>query len=160
MSDRSKKLAESLKTFNDAVIAFVESCTEADWQKTGIEEWPVGVTARHIGANHYTAVSGAKVLAKGEKLPEMTMKQISEFANRHAREHAGCAKPEVLQILRENCDKLIEFVGSLQDSELDRTGYIPALGRDMTVRQFLETVILRSADEHFQSMKAAVGKGA
>jgi len=60
MSDRSKKLAYRLNSFNEEVISFVESCTETDWQKIGAEEWPVGVTARHIGANHYSAVSGQK----------------------------------------------------------------------------------------------------
>lgn len=156
MSDKSKKLAERLSSFNEEVISFVESCTEADWRKIGVEEWPVGVTARHIAANHYPAISGAKMIVKGEKLPEMTMEQITENANRHAREHAECTKPEVLEILRNNGAKLIEFAGCLKDSELDKPGYIPALSASITVGQFLENVILRSANEHFQSMKAAV----
>ena len=127
MSDRSTELAGRLRSFNDEVISFVESCTEADWRKIGSEEWPVGVTARHIGANHYPAISAAKMIVNGEKFPEMTMEQITELANRHAREHAEGTKPEVLQILRDNGGKLIEFAGGLKDSELDKSGYVPAL---------------------------------
>jgi len=160
MGDRSKRLAERFKSFNEEVISFVESCTEADWGKIGVEDWPVGVTARHIGASHYSAISGAKMIVNGEKVPEMTMEQITESANRHAREHAGCTKPEVLEILRDRGGKMIEFAGGLKDSELDETGYLPALGGNTTVEKFLEVVILRSANEHFQSMKAAVGKEA
>jgi len=158
MSDRSKKLAYRLNSFNEEVISFVKSCTEADWQKIGAEQWPVGVTARHIGATHYSAVSGAKMILKGEKFPEMTMERITENANRHAREHAECSKSEVLDILRGQGRKIIEFVGGLEDFELDRTGYLPALGSSMTVEHFLETVVLQSGNEHFQSMKTATGK--
>ncbi len=155
MSGRSKKLADRLNSFNEQVISFVESCTEADWPKIGAEQWPVGVTARHIGANHYSAVAGAKKILKGEKFPEMTMEQITENANRHAREHAECTKSEVLDILRREGRKVVEFAGGLEDSQLDKAGYLPALGGNLTVEQFLETVILQTANEHFQSMKAA-----
>lgn len=158
MSDRSKKLADRLNSFNEEVISFVEGCTEADWQKIGIEEWPVGVTARHIGANHFTAISGAKLILKGEKFPPMTMEQITENANRHAREHARCTKPEVLEILRDKGRQIIEFVSALQDWELDKTGYLPAFGSELSVEQFIQTVVLQSAGEHFQSMKGATGK--
>ena len=52
----------------------------------------------------------------------------------------------------------MEFAGGLEDSELDKAGYLPGFGRDMTVEQFLEMAILLSANEHFQSMKTATGK--
>jgi hypothetical protein len=157
MSDRSKKLADRLNSFNEEVISFVRNCTETDWRKIGVEEWPVGVTGRHIGANHYSAVSGAKMILKGEKFPDMTMEQITENANRHAREHAECSKSEVLEILRDRGRKIVEFVAGLEDSELDKTAYLPALGSNLTVEQFLETLVLKTANEHFQSMKTATG---
>ena len=158
MSGRSKTLAERLKSFNEGVISFVRDCTDADWRKIGVEQWPVGVTARHIGANHYTAIAAAKMILKGEKFPEMTMEQIVEMANRHAREHADCAKSEVLDVLRDQGRKIVEFAEGLEDSELDKTAYLPALGSDITVEQFIENVILRGGNEHFQSMKTAVAK--
>jgi hypothetical protein len=158
MSDRSKKLADRLNSFNEGLISFVRSCTDVEWRKIGVEEWPVGVTARHIGANHYPAIAAAKKILKGEKFPEMTMEQITEMANRHAREHADCTKSEVLDILRDQGRNVTEFAGGLEDSELDKTAYLPALGSDITVEQFLENVILRGANEHFQSMKTAVGR--
>jgi hypothetical protein len=158
MNDRSKKLADRLNSFNEEVISFVESCTESDWRKIGAEQWPVGVTARHIGANHYPAMSWAKLILKGEKFPEVTVEQITENANRHAREHAECSKSEVLDILRDHGRKIVEFTGGLENSELDKTGYLPALGSNVTVEQFLESLVLQSAKEHFQSMKTATGK--
>jgi hypothetical protein len=158
MSDRSKKLADRLNSFNEEVISFVESCTETDWRKIGAEQWPVGVTARHIGANHYPAMSLAKLILKGEKLPELTVEQITENANRHAREHAECSKSEVLGILRDHGRKIVEFAGGLENSELDKSGYFSAMGSDVTVEQFLESLVLQSANEHFQNIKTATGK--
>ncbi|MGA2400314.1 MAG: hypothetical protein ABSG91_01245 [Syntrophobacteraceae bacterium] len=155
---RSKKLAERLNSFNEEVISFVENSTEGDWSAIGAEGWPLGVTARHIGANHYQAVSAVKMILKGEKLPVMTVEQITEYANRHAREHAECTKSEVLDVLRKQGRMLVDFTGGLEDSELDKAGYLPALGMDMTVEQFIETVILQSGNEHFESIKAAAGK--
>ena len=79
-------------------------------------------------------------------------------ANRHAREHAECSKSEVLDILRSHGRQMVEFAGGLEDSELDRIGYLPALGASITVEQFLESAVLESANEHFQSMMTATGK--
>lgn len=155
MSERAKKLSERLNSFNEEVIAFVESCTESDWKKIGVEQWPAGVTARHIGAIHYPAIFGAKKIIKGEKFPEMTMEQIIENANKHAREHAECTKSEVLEILREQGLKIMEFARGLEDSDLDKTGYLPALGMEMTVEQYIEAVVLQGSNDHFQSIKAA-----
>ena len=97
----------------------------------------------------------AKMILKGAKFPEMSMAQITEIANRHAREHAQCSKSEVLDILREQGRKVVEFAGGLEDSGLYKTGYLPALGSSMTVEQLIESVVLQSANDHFQSMKAA-----
>lgn len=159
MSGRAKNLADRFNSFNEEVVSFVEECGENDWDRIGSEGWPVGVTALHIGAVHYwlAAVAAKKILG-GEALPDITMDQITENANRYAREHAGCTKAEVLNILRENGRKLVEFAGALEDRELDMTGYLPASRREMTVERFLEDAILESAGDHFKSIRAAAGK--
>jgi hypothetical protein len=155
VKDRAKELADRLDAFNEEVISFVEKCTEADWSKIGEEGWPLGVTARHIGATHYRAISGAKMIIDGKKFPEMTMEQITEYANRHAREHAECTKSEVLDILRKQGRELVEFAEGLDDLKLDKTGYLPALGLELSVGRFMESVILESGKMHLESIKAA-----
>jgi len=156
MSRRAEELAGSLRSFNNEVVAFVENCTPASWNKVcAWEEWSVGVTARHIGAGHYAAMSMAKMIVNGDKLPELTMDQITESANQHAREHADCTTQEVLEILREAGEAMIEYVGGLSDVELDRTGYLAAIGGELSARQFIENVVLQSGGEHFANMKAA-----
>jgi hypothetical protein len=85
MSQKAKELAGRLQAFSDDVVAFVEGCSEKNWEKAcKKEQWPVGVTARHIGAGHFEAIELARMIVKGEKLPEFTMEQLVEMANDHA----------------------------------------------------------------------------
>jgi hypothetical protein len=158
VSQRAKELAERLGKFNEEVIALVNKCTDEDWRKTSWEEWPVGVVARHIGAGHFSgATRMADMIVKGERFPEMTMEQINNMANEHARAHANCSKAEVLEILRKTCDELVQLVAGLDDAGLDSAGYLPSMGTEMTIRQLIEAVVLASAGEHFAGIKKVVG---
>ncbi len=101
MSERAQKLAERLRAFNEDIAVFVEGCSDGNWKKAcEKEEWPVGVTARHIAAGHFEAVDLARMIVKGEQLPEFTMDQLVAMANAHARQHAACTREEVLGLLR------------------------------------------------------------
>jgi hypothetical protein len=158
MKQRAKDLAGRLSAFNDTVIGFVENCDAQDWRKVCTsEDWTVGVVARHIGAGHYGIVEMVKMIVNGETLPDLTMDAIVQMANEHAGEHAECTKDEVRTILRENGEILTEYVAGLDDAELDRSGHLAATGGEVTAEQLIEYVIFQSANEHFGSIKAALG---
>jgi hypothetical protein len=156
MSKRAKELSQRLKAFADEVVGFVQRCTDADWRKMCKEDWTVGVTARHIGAGHFQAVSVAQMIVNGVKLPEITMPQLIDMANEHARQHAGCTRKEVLEVLRQTGAALVDYAAGLSDAELNRTGHMALLGGQVSAQRFLEAVILDSAGEHLASMQAAV----
>ncbi len=159
MNTKSAEFLESLKAFNDELILFVENCSKHDWKKIcSPEDWPVGVTARHIGAAHYQAFSMAEKVLREESLPEMSMEDLIRSANLHAQEHADCTKSEVLQVLRQNGKRVIDMVSSLTDADLEKKGYMPLIGRELTVRQLLKAVILMGGGEHFENMKKAVSQ--
>lgn len=156
MSKGSLELAERVEAFNQEVISFVENASETDWNKLcAWEEWTVGVVARHIGAGHYGVVALVQMIVDGKKLPELTMDQIVEMANQHAREHANCTKQEVLAVLRENGKALVEFVAGLDETQLARTAEFALFGKEVSAQQFIENVILQSGGEHFAHMKTA-----
>jgi len=158
MSERAQELAKSLRAFNRGVIAFVEGCAEEQWNKVcAWEQWPVGVTARHIGAGHYTILDLVKMIVAGEKLPEITAAQIVEMANRHAVEHADCKKSEVLEVLEKNGEMLAAYVAELKDAELDRSAHLALVKGNVTAQQVVEMVVLQSGGEHFANMKIAAG---
>jgi hypothetical protein len=157
MNEKARALARRLHAFSSEIITFVEGCSETNWKKTCEKEaWPVGVTARHIGAGHFEAVGLVRMIVNGETLPEFTMDQLVAMANEHARQHAGCTREEVLGLLRRNGTALVDYVAALSDAELDRTGHLPLAGGKLSAQQVIEAVILASGGEHFASMKAAV----
>jgi len=158
MSRRANDLAERLTAFNNEVILFVKDCSAEDWQKVcAWEQWSVGTTARHIGAGHFSAVELARMMVKGQKLPHLTMDEIIMMANRDAREHETCTRDEVLEILNRNGKTMVEFVEGLEDSDLDRTGYLSLSNKEITVQQLIESIILQSGGQHFKNIGTAIG---
>jgi len=69
MSQSAEELSKSFVRFNNEVIAFVENCSDENWAKICPgENWPVGVVARHIAADHYSALGFAKMIVEGKQL--------------------------------------------------------------------------------------------
>jgi hypothetical protein len=159
MSQRATELAERFLSFNNDMIAFVKNCSEENWEKVCPgEQWPVGVVARHVAAGHYRAVGLAKMIVAGKELPELTDEAIDQSNAQHADKHAGCTKAEVLGLLRENGTSLTDFVTELDDADLDRTGQLAVVGGTISTQQFVENIIILSATDHFENMKAATGQ--
>ena len=159
MSQRATELAERFLSFNNDMIAFVENCSEENWKKVCPgEQWPVGVVARHVAAGHYRAVGLAKMIVAGKELPELTDEAIDQSNAQHADKHADCTKEEVLGLLRENGTSLVDFVTELDDADLDRTGQLPLVGGTIGTQQFVENIIILSATDHLENMKATTGQ--
>ncbi len=159
MSERTKLLAEQVKSFADEVIAFVEKMTDSDWTQTGEwEQWTAGVIAYHIGAGHLAIFGLADQIVKGEQLPQLTMDQINAMSIQQAEENAQCTKDEALEHLRGNRDRIVTYITNLKDEDLDLKGTMPAFGGEVTTRQLFEYVIFESGNQHFDSMKKAVEK--
>ncbi|PWB65471.1 MAG: hypothetical protein C3F14_05445 [Deltaproteobacteria bacterium] len=158
MSKRAIDLAERFKTFNDEVIEFVTNCSDESWNKVCPgERWSVGVVVRHIAASHYGALGLAKMMATGEKLPDLTQDGIDRLNLKHAEKHRYCTRDEVLKALRENGASVADYVAGLSDTDLERSGHIAAAGGDMTTEQLILIIILRAGGEHFANAKAAIG---
>lgn len=159
MSQRAKNISERIKSFANEVITFVESLTNSDWTKVcDMENWSVGVTARHIGAGHFAISKMAAMIVRGEDLPPLSMDQINAMSDKDSRKHTDCTKVEALEFLRKNSAELAAFAAELTDDELDRKGSMPAFGGEVTTEQLFDFIIFQSAAQHFDSMRAAVGK--
>jgi hypothetical protein len=158
MSQRTKKLVERFTAFSNDFIAFVENCTDEDWQKVcGGEQWAVGVVAHHVAAGHFGAIDFVRMIVAGEAIPEITMEAIDQMNAQHAKEHANCTREEVLALLRKNGPAFAGYLEALSEADLVRTGYLAAIGGDVSAQQLIEMVILQSGGEHLDSMKAVTG---
>ena len=158
MSQRTKELMERFTAFSSDFISFVENCTDEDWQKVcGGEQWTVGVVAHHVAGGHLGAIDFVRMIVAGEAIPEITMEAIDQMNAQHAKEHANCTREEVLALLRENGSAFAGYLEGLSESDLARTGYLAAIGGDVSAQQLIEMVILQSGGEHLDSVKAATG---
>ena len=159
MNQCARDISYRIKSFSDEVKAFVTNLSAEDWNRVCDEEqWPVGVTARHLAAGHLAITDMADAIVRGKPLPEMTMEQIVDMANQHARDHADCTKAEVLDLLQKNSAETVDYYAGLDDEALDRKGRMPAFDGEVSTGQLAEFVILTSAAQHLESMKSAVGK--
>ena len=161
MSKRALNLSKRIESFRDDVIAFVGTLSAKEWNaRCDWEQWTVGVTARHLGAGHFGIFKLLGMVVEGKELPQLTMDQINAMSDKDAGEHPDCTKAEALEYLRQNGAELAAFVAGLSDEELDRKGSMPAFGGAVTLNQMVDYVIFKSAQEHFDSIKAAVGRQA
>lgn len=157
MNLRAQALAEKIQTFNRDLIDCVQNCSNADWQKTcQAEDWPVGVVIRHVADGHYGVRALAKMIIKGDPLPEFTMEAVIQMGNDHAREHADCTREEVLTLLEQNGRAVIEFIANLTEDELDCQGQMALLGGKVSAQQILEMLILHSGGDHLSSVRSTI----
>jgi hypothetical protein len=158
MSQRTIELVARFTGFKNEFIAFVDNCSDEDWQKMcSGEGWTVGVVAHHVAAGHFGAIDLARMIVAGEAMPEITMEAIDQMNAQHAKEHANCTTEEVLGLLRKNGSAFASYLEGLSEADLARTGYLALIGGDVSAQQLIEMVILQSGGEHFDSMKAATG---
>lgn len=158
MSQRTKELVERFTAFSNDFIAFVENCTDEDWQKVcGEEQWAVGVVAHHVAAGHFGAIDFVRMIVAGEAIPEITMETIDQMNAQHAKEHANCTTEEVLALLRKNGSAFAGYLEGLSEADLARTGYLAAIGGDVSAQQLIEMITLQSGGEHLDNIKAATG---
>lgn len=157
MNPRAQALAERIQVFIRDVMDCVRNCSDPDWRKTcKAEDWPLGVVARHIGQGHYRVVELARMIIKGDPLPEWSMDDVIQMGNDHARAHADCTKDEVLSILEANGRSLNEFITALTDDDLDRKGEMALIGGEVSAQKILEMLILHSGGEHLESMRTTI----
>ncbi|MGB5921579.1 MAG: DinB family protein [Syntrophobacteria bacterium] len=155
MSQRTKELVARFKGFNNEFIAFVDNCSDEDWRKVcSGEGWTVGVVAHHVAAGHFGAIDFVRMIVAGEAIPEITMEVIDQMNAQHAKEHTNCTREEVLALLRKNGSAFAGYLEGLSEADLGRTGYLAAIGGDVSAQQLIEMVILQSGGEHLDSMKA------
>jgi hypothetical protein len=153
--NRVDEFAGRFTAFHNELVACVESCSDEDWRKVCAgEEWTVGVVAYHI-ADHYQGCLGlAKRVVTGEALPDSAPGAIHQSNAQRAQERAGCTQDEVLRVLLEAGASISSFVAGLSDADLDRTGYSPTFGGELSAQRAIELTI---GGGHLDSIKAATG---
>ena len=157
MTTRAEALAEQFAAANDELIAAVAGCAEAAWRRPCEGEGrTIGVTAHHVAAGHAGFAQLLGAVAGGLAIPTISLEALHEMNARHARDHADVGQTETLDALRRNGEDLTRVVRGLSDAQLDLTTPVFG-GREMSVGQIIELVVIGHPRQHLGSIRAVLG---
>lgn len=159
MSQRTQELVQRFTAANNAMIQYIEGCSEDDLNKvTSGEGWRVRVAAHHIAASHEPVAGLAYLIATGADLPALSMEMFHQMNAKHAADFADVGKAAILEALQQGGAKAAGMVGGFSDEQLDRSAHLAAFGGNMSTQQVVENILIWHISHHLDSIKAAVGK--
>jgi hypothetical protein len=145
----AEELADRFVRANEELIALAEGCSEAQWR-------PVGVVVHHVADDYAALLAVIEAVAVGGPAPVVTRKELAGRNAEHARRFAACTREETVALLRRNGAAVARVIRGLDDDQLRRTGEV--LGRETSVAQLVETVLLAHVRGHMASIRATVSR--
>jgi hypothetical protein len=160
MSQRAQALADRVEQGAQALAAFAESLSEAEWRMMVPRDGrTVGVIVHHVASVYPIEVQLAQTLASGKAITDVTSDGIARMNADHAHEHAAVGKTETLALLRRNSKAAADAIRAFSDEQLDAAAPV-SLNADapLTAQFFVEDHALRHSFHHLARIRAAVGR--
>jgi uncharacterized damage-inducible protein DinB len=158
MGAKGEALARQFEAKVEEATSVLEKLSDADWKKTtAAEKWTVAVTAHHIARSYEAVTRIIKTIAAGQSLPHFTPQMLDEMNAQHAREFAGCTKPETIALHKKGAAVAAAAVRGLSDAELAKTGTVFAGLPAMSAEEMVKRALLGHIDEHFGSIRKTIG---
>ena len=160
-STRAALLAERLEKGADALIAFAETITDAEWRVpiSKTDRRPVGVIVHHVANMYPLEMDLALKLAFETPLPPVTWDDVAMINAEHAAGHQEVTKAEAIELVRRNSRTAAEALRALSDVELDRAQPSKMYdGCAVTCQFMLEDHAVRHSYHHLAKIRAALGR--
>ena len=158
MSKRAEALAQRVAQGHQELVAFIEGCSEAEWQTYSPDEGrPVGVLVHHVASMLPAEIDLVKVLASGQSITGVTMEMVDQINAEHADENAQSSREETLELLKRTSEMAVATLRELGDEELDQAAPV-SLHSDapLTTQYFIEEHPLGHSYHHLASIRAAI----
>ena len=158
MGAKADALAKQFEAKVQEATSVLEKLSDADWKKvTAAEKWPVGVTAHHVAMGHAGIAGLLKSVASGQHKASMTMDDLHAMNAQHAKDFANVSKAETVALHKKNAAAAAALVRGLSDADLARSATVLTGMPAMTVEQIVTNILINHVDEHYKSIRAAVG---
>lgn len=156
-SPRAAQFAEQFASVNNEMIACVTQCSDDDWRATCADEgWPVGVVAHHVASVLPAFMQFVDVLASGDALPpRISMDKVNQNNAQHAQDYGDVGKSDVLDLLRTHGPSVVQLLSGLSESQLEHSSTAFG-GRELSVAQLVEMVVIGHSRIHLASMQRAI----
>ena len=159
-TSRSGLLADDFGAAQQRFIKLVESLADEKWRMKGVntpelrqndedESRTVGVIAHHVASTQPWIMSRIRAIIEDEPTPPVDFKIINA---KHAVEHGGATKAEVVGMLKQNLHRITDEVRAIPDHMLDKERQLPT--GVMTVQQRIERVLIGHMKAHQASIEA------
>jgi hypothetical protein len=153
----AQALAEQFSALNRSIIAWVEGCSDAQWQHPcGDDTRTVGLVAHHIGSAYPQISQLVGLVASGQQLPALTEEMFHQGNAQHAAAFAGCTQKQVSELLATNGEAAAAAVRLLSQEQLERSGYFSLLGTPVQTQGMIEHVLIGHTSGHFADIQSAV----
>jgi uncharacterized damage-inducible protein DinB len=160
MSTRSENLAKRLRQGAQELVAFIEGCSDAEWQaQVGNEERAVGTLIHHVASAYPGEIGIVNILIKGDGLSGVTWDMVDEGNAEHAENARSPSKEETLELLNKNSEAAATTISELSDEQLDTVGSISLNNNTpLSTQFFIEEHPIAHPYLHLASIKAVLGK--
>jgi DinB superfamily len=163
MSERTEVHAVALERANAEAIAFAESCPEASWTATCVNDGrTVAAVVRHVGGAYIAHARLVQAVADGAPIPE----PFTDWALIHrgndiaAQRYAHADRRETLASLQRNGANLASVIRGLSDAQLDRTAVIPIFGAEpQSTDWYITHIFIPHVHGHLTDLHVTVAQG-
>jgi hypothetical protein len=160
MGQRAQVLGDRIEQGADALAAFAQTLSDADWRVAVPHDGrTIGVVVHHVGNMYPIEIELAQTLASGKPIAGVTWAAVDQINADHAKQQASVTKAEALALLRQNSRNAAAAVRALSDAALDQAAPV-SLNADapLTCQFFIEDHALRHSFHHLARIKAALGR--
>ena len=126
--------AREITDANDEFVAFIETCSDEEWGRTGTAEtWPANFVAHHIAWGHEVSAGWIRTIRAGKDVPGSP--ELHDASNNaKAAEVAGIGRNDVVRLANRNVAALAELLRSLTEADLSKSAaFGPAGGMTMSL---------------------------
>ena len=160
MSKRADAIAKRIEQGGEALAAFTESLSEAEWQMVvPNEERTVAALVHHVAGYCVPLVEWAEGVAAGNPITGVTWDDIAQMNAQHGQEYANAGKQETLEMLRANTKAAADKVRQFTDEELDTAAPVCLYwDTPLSAQFFIEFHSVRHNYSHLDSIRAAFNR--
>ena len=158
MSTRAARLAQRIEQGAQALAAFAEGLTDAQWHSVVPPDGrEVGVIIHHVASVYPIEIHLATQIALGNPIEGVTWGVVAEMNAKHSHEYAAVGKQDTIELLRRNSHSAAEAVRAFTDEQLDCAVPVSLNADAPLTSQFLiEDHALRHSWHHLAKIKAAL----
>jgi hypothetical protein len=154
----ARELAERLVQGANALAAFAETLSSAEWQtRVPGDNRRVGTIVHHVASVYPVEIELALTVAAGTAVTGMTMNDIHAMNANHAKEWDGVSRDDAMGLLRRNSASAAEAIRGLSDTQLASAVPVSLYGDAPLTCQFvLEDHAVRHSYHHLAVIRRAL----